>query len=95
MWRGFYPARTVSDEQSSRVNDSNCHSPVSPVLCNVECNESESNNGNRDSKSERQEEEVSKEVVVVMNGPRTPTVEEYVEHCLTHVPFQAWCRVCV
>ena len=95
MWCGFYPASTVSDEASSRLNDNNCHSPVSPVLCSVKCNESESTNGNKDSESERQEEEVSKEVVVVMNGPRTPTVKEYVEHCLTHVPFQAWCRVCV
>lgn len=26
---------------------------------------------------------------------KMPTLEEYNEHCKTHVPFKSWCRICV
>ena len=37
------------------------------------------------------------EIVIPENGriPKTPSLEEYTKHQITHYPFQEWCPICV
>ena len=44
-----------------------------------------------------QEEPEESEIVIPESNrfPKTPSLEEYTKHQITHYPYQAWCPICV
>ena len=47
--------------------------------------------------TENQEEIEESEIVIPESNkfPKTPSLEDYTKHQITHYPYQAWCPICV
>ena len=63
-------------------------------------NSTSSSSSSNENKNENQEDEQKEDDGDLSNPnrpnePRTPTLEEYTRHQITHYPSQPWCPICV